>query len=39
MSETTEHVRALLNGRLEEIHAEAERLQRALESLSGAPAN
>jgi hypothetical protein len=39
MSETTERVRALLNGRLEEIHAEAERLQRALESLTGAPAN
>jgi MarR family len=39
MSETTEQVRALLNGRLEEIHAEAERLQRALESLAGAPAN
>jgi predicted HTH transcriptional regulator len=39
MSETTEQVRALLHSRLEEIHAEAERLKRALESLTGAPAN
>jgi hypothetical protein len=39
MSETTEQVRALLHARLEEIHAEAERLKRALESLTGAPAN
>ena len=39
MSETTEQARALLDARLEEIHAEAERLQRALESFTGAPAN
>jgi hypothetical protein len=39
MSETTEQVRALLHVRLEEIDAEAERLERALVSLTGAPAN
>jgi hypothetical protein len=39
MSETTEQVRALLHSRLEEIHAEAERVERALRSLAGAPAN
>jgi hypothetical protein len=37
MSETTEQVRALLHSRLEEIHAEAERLKRALVSLTDAP--
>jgi hypothetical protein len=39
MSETTEQVRALLHVRLEEIHAEAERLERAVVSLTGAPAD
>jgi hypothetical protein len=39
MSETTEQVRALLHARLEEIHTEAERLERALKSLAGAPAD
>jgi MarR family len=39
MSETTEQVRALLHARLEEIHAEAERLKRALKSLTSPPAN
>jgi hypothetical protein len=39
MSETIEQVRALLHSRLEEIHAEAERLERALGSLTGGSAN
>jgi hypothetical protein len=39
MSETTEQVRALLDARLEEIHAEAGRLAEALKHLGGAPAN